>query len=114
MAGTIDLLRHTKDLSLLLQTVNTLPWELQAATEVLLARLEQLRDDLKGGRNGSVAGCSSVVRRREGSAQRHARYERGRCADCAWRSEVMVDPAVLKDLEALDLRISLAQMNPET
>ena len=40
MAGTIDLLRHTKDLSLLLQTVNTLPWELEAATEAVLGRLE--------------------------------------------------------------------------
>ena len=46
----------------------------------------------------------------------------GRCEGCATcvslncdsTSQVMVHLAVLKDLEALDLRISLAQMKPET
>jgi len=51
-----------------------------------LRLLGEVGDHDGGGRNGGVAGCSSVVRRREGSAERHARYERGRCADCAWRS----------------------------
>ena len=39
MAGVIDILRHTKDLSLTMQTVNVLPWEIEESIAVSIARL---------------------------------------------------------------------------
>ena len=50
LAGTIDLLGLTKDLSVHMQTVNTLPWEMEETIASVLGRIEQLAADLKQGR----------------------------------------------------------------
>ena len=50
LAGTIDLLGLTKDLSVHMQTVNTLPWEMEETIASALGNLEQLAADLKQGR----------------------------------------------------------------
>ena len=50
LAGTIDVLAHVKNLSLLLQMVNVLPWELEQEIEKTLALIETLGAQLKRGR----------------------------------------------------------------
>ena len=50
LLGIIDLLRVVKDLSLALQTVNQLPWELEETISSSIARLRLLRDDLRQGK----------------------------------------------------------------
>ena len=49
LAGLVDLLQHIKNLSLILQTVNVLPWELEEQITFACDLLEQLADDLKCG-----------------------------------------------------------------
>jgi hypothetical protein len=46
LAGLLDLLQHVKNLSLALQTVNQLPWELAEVIDSSLELLESLGDDL--------------------------------------------------------------------
>ena len=47
--ATIDLLQHVKNLSLQLQTVNQLPWELEEIIETAIRFIRLLGDDLKKG-----------------------------------------------------------------
>jgi hypothetical protein len=49
LAGTIDLLRPLKDLSLRLQAVNNLPWELDTLTTEFISEIERLEADLRAG-----------------------------------------------------------------
>ena len=46
LMGIIDLLRHLKDLSLLFQTVNQLPWELEEFSAAFLLRMGECAQDL--------------------------------------------------------------------
>ena len=47
ICGTVDLLRPLKDLSLALQAVNNLPWELDALITEFISSMEQLEKDLR-------------------------------------------------------------------
>jgi hypothetical protein len=47
ICGTIDLLRPLKDLSLQLQAVNNLPWELDVLITTFISSMERLEKDLK-------------------------------------------------------------------
>jgi hypothetical protein len=49
LAGLIDLLQQVKNLSLALQTVNQLPWELEEMICAMCLLLETLSVDLKKG-----------------------------------------------------------------
>ena len=50
LAGTVDLLRHVKNLSLTLQTVNTLPWENEEVIATQMQLLGTLTTDLEAGK----------------------------------------------------------------
>ena len=50
LAGVIDLLRHTKDLSVAMQKVNVLPWEIEESIAISLGRLRELSTDLSQGK----------------------------------------------------------------
>ena len=63
LAGLIDLLQHLKNLSLVMQTVNTLPWEAEEAISSMCALLQQLSADLK---NGDVTRTLDPTDRSEG------------------------------------------------
>ena len=63
LAGLIDLLQHLKNLSLVMQTVNTVPWEAEEAISSMCALLQQLSADLK---NGDVTRTLDPTDRSEG------------------------------------------------
>ena len=50
LMGTIDLLQHVKNLSLTLQSVNQLPWELEDAVITFVSLMGDLATDLDAGR----------------------------------------------------------------
>ena len=59
LMGTIDLLQHVKNLSLTLQSVNQLPWELEDAVITFVSLMGDLATDLDAGRRASTASFSS-------------------------------------------------------
>ena len=50
LCGIVDLLRHVKDISLYLQSVNRLPWEIETRSSAFISLLYKLADELEAGK----------------------------------------------------------------
>ena len=70
LMGTIDLLQHVKNLSLTLQSVNQLPWELEDAVITFVSLMGDLATDLDAGRVKPPPSSDGALQWPEGSGVR--------------------------------------------
>ena len=109
LAGLIDLLQHLKNLSLVMQTVNTLPWEAEETISSTCALLEQLSADLK---NGDVTRTLPPTERSEGKRIPAFEFLSTNMADFKTRKISLRDPRAESDsapLQTVDLTLSSAR-----
>ena len=109
LAGLIDLLQHLKNLSLVMQTVNTLPWEAEEAISSMCALLQQLSADLK---NGDVTRTLDPTDRSEGKRVSAFEFLSTNMADFKTCKLCLRDPGKDDDsspLETIDLTLRSAR-----
>ena len=109
LAGLIDLLQHVKNLSLMMQTVNTLPWEMEETIELSCQPLELLSADLK---KGGVTRTFALTERSEGKRVPALEFLSTHMAEFKQRKLSLRDPCAEDDsspLQTIDLILSSAR-----